>query len=145
MKRLVITTIVYFFLVFSSACKKKEVSGTPSPPVDQSSFASATEINQRLDRGVNVGDTYESSWAARESDPADFRRMAEIGLKHVRIPIRWELAARSMYASPYTITSSFLTKIKSVVDDALKNKLHVIINMHHHDSCLLYTYDAADE
>jgi len=60
--------------------------------------------------------------------------MAEIGLKHVRIPIRWELPARSMYSSPYTITSSFLTKIKSVVDDALENKLQVIINMHHHDS-----------
>jgi len=134
MKRLVIIAIIYFFLFFSSACKKNEVSGTPSLPADQSSFASATVINQRLGRGINVGDTYESSWAARESDPADFRKMAEIGLKHVRIPIRWELEARSLYSSPYTITSSFLTKIKSVVEEALKNKLHVIINMHHHDS-----------
>jgi aryl-phospho-beta-D-glucosidase BglC (GH1 family) len=134
MKKLAVITGVCFILFFTPTCKKKQSDDTPSLPADQSSFTSATVINQRLGRGVNLGDTYESSWAARESNPADFRRIAEIGLKHVRIPIRWELSARSMYSSPYTITTSFLAKIKSVVDEALKNKLHVILNMHHHDS-----------
>lgn len=83
---------------------------------------------------MNLGDTYESSWTGKDADPADFQRMAAIGLKHVRIPIRWELAERSQYSFPYTITPAFLAKIKSAVDEALSNKLHVIINMHHHDS-----------
>ena len=72
MKRLAIVKGVCLFLFFAAACKKKQADDTPSLPADQSSFASAAIINQRLGRGVNLGDTYESSWAARESNPVIF-------------------------------------------------------------------------
>jgi endoglucanase len=39
-----------------------------------------------------------------------------------------------MATPPYTITPSFLNRIKEVVDNALANKLHAIINMHHHEA-----------
>lgn len=137
MKRFVVTAGVCVLLFFVAACKKSASNpktATPLVPADQSSFASSSTINQRLGRGINIGDTYEARWGDKQADPGDFRRIAETGFTHVRIPITWELPSRSQYAPPYTITSSFLSKIRSAVDEALKNKLHVIIDMHHHDS-----------
>lgn len=139
MKRFVIFLCICSFL-FIAACKKSvpgDTTPVPDPPLvpaDQSSFASAATINLRLGRGINIGDTYEASWADKQADPNDFRRIAETGFKHVRLPIRWEIPSRGSYKTPYTIQPSFLAKIKASVDEAMKNKLHVIINMHHHDS-----------
>jgi len=130
----VVTLLLFLtFTLLLAGCKKKN---TPDPAAvpDQSSFASAEIINQRLGRGINLGDTYEASWAEKVADPADFQRIAASGFKHVRLPIRWEMASRSMYTAPYTIQPAFLLSVKTAVDAALKNKLHVIINMHHHDS-----------
>lgn len=133
MKKANILLVVGFFTFLICSCKKA-TSNIPVEPADQSSFAPAAAINQRLGRGINLGNTYESSWSAPGYRPEYLEKIAESGFNSVRIPIRWELPARSMYTAPYTITASFLSEIKSVVDDALKNKLHVIINMHHHDS-----------
>jgi len=139
MKRLVIFLYISSFL-FIASCKKSvpgDTTPVPDPPLvpaDQSSFASAATINQRLGRGINMGDTYEASWADKQADPNDFRRIAETGFRHVRLPVRWEIPSRGSYKTPYTIQPSFLAKIKASVDEALKNKLHIIINMHHHDS-----------
>lgn len=121
------------FAILLTGCKKKSTP-VPSAPTDQSAFASAAAINQRLGRGINLGNTYEANWASLEADPADFQRIAASGFKHVRLPVRWEMASRSSYTSPYTIQPAFLQSVKKAVDAALKNKLHVIINMHHHDS-----------
>ena len=52
----------------------------------------------------------------------------------VRIPIRWDVAARTQQSAPYTINASFLERIKYVIDKALAENLYVIINMHHHDA-----------
>jgi endoglucanase len=99
----------------------------------------AFKINERLGRGINMGNCFE---APAETDwgnpwkPEYFRIMANLGFKHVRIPIRWEPAARSALTAPYTINPAFLGRIKQVVDTALKYKLHPIINMHHHDSLI---------
>ncbi len=104
----------------------------------------AFEMNARLGRGINMGNAFEAPTETAWSNPWQpdyFRRMAELGFDHVRIPIRWETAARSMAAPPYTIQASFMNRIKEVVDNALANKLHAIINMHHHEA--LFTH--ADE
>jgi endoglucanase len=100
---------------------------------------SAFAMNERLGRGINMGNCFE---APAETDwgnpwkPEYFRIMSNLGIKHVRIPIRWEPAARSALTAPYTINPAFLGRIKQVVDTALKYKLHAIINMHHHDSLI---------
>lgn len=122
-------------LILCSSCSKKTADTNPPPVNPSNSFASATEINQRLGRGINLGNTFEGdvSWG-QSFDPDYFRIIASLGFKHVRIPIRWERNDRSLSTAPYTIQPSFLTTIKNVVDAALKNKLHIIINMHHHDA-----------
>lgn len=60
--------------------------------------------------------------------------MADLGFDHVRLPVRWEPSDRSMDTAPYTIDPAFLNRIREVVDVALKYKLHIIVNMHHHEA-----------
>ena len=94
-------------------------------------------INQRLGRGINMGNAFEAPTETEWGNPWQpeyFRIISELGFQHVRVPIRWETTARSMENAPFTIEPSFLTRIQEVVDSALQNKLHVIINMHHHDT-----------
>jgi hypothetical protein len=99
----------------------------------------AFEFNKKLGVGVNMGNMFE---APTETDwgnpwkPEYFGIISQMGFKHVRIPIRWEPAARSSATPPYLITPTFFARIKQVVDDALKNKLIVVINMHHHEALL---------
>ncbi|HNX80264.1 MAG TPA: cellulase family glycosylhydrolase, partial [Prolixibacteraceae bacterium] len=98
---------------------------------------SAFQLNQRLGRGINMGNCFEAPTETEWGNPWKpeyFRIMSDLGFKHVRIPIRWEPTARTSWTAPYTIAPTFLSRIKQVVDTALKYKLHVIINMHHHDS-----------
>jgi endoglucanase len=97
----------------------------------------AFEINERLGRGINMGNAFEapteSAWG-NPWQPHYFRIMSELGFSHVRIPIRWTTSARSSETPPYTIQQSFLNRIQQVADTALKYNLHPIINMHHHET-----------
>lgn len=99
--------------------------------------ASPFEINERLGRGVNMGNSFEgpgeTEWG-NQWQPDYFRMMAELGFEHVRLPVRWEPAARSSSEPPYTVSPDFLRRIQQVVDTALRYKLHIVVNMHHHDS-----------
>jgi aryl-phospho-beta-D-glucosidase BglC (GH1 family) len=97
----------------------------------------ALNVNQRLGRGINFGNMFEApsetEWG-NQWKPQYAEMIAQQGFNHVRIPIRWEPAERSSATAPYTISATFLNRIKQVVDSALNNKLHVIINMHHHEA-----------
>ena len=102
-------------------------------------MGTAGDINQRLGRGINMGSTFEApsedGWN-NPWKPEYFKIMADMGFSHVRVPICWELDYRSMNEPPYTIYPVFFERIKTVVNEALKNKLHVVINMHHHEKLL---------
>ncbi len=106
----------------------------------------AFEINEQLGRGINYGNMFEApsenEWG-NPWKPEYAGIIADLGFNHVRIPIRWEPAARSASTPPYTIYSSFLNRIRQVVDSALDNGLYAIINMHHHE--LLYEDPAAQK
>jgi aryl-phospho-beta-D-glucosidase BglC (GH1 family) len=96
----------------------------------------AFEINQKLGRGINYGNMFEAPAETAWGNPwqPEYARMvSELGFNHVRIPIRWEPEDRSSASPPYTIESTFLNRVKQVVDSALNNGLLAIINMHHHD------------
>ncbi|MGQ1891000.1 cellulase family glycosylhydrolase [Thermophagus sp. OGC60D27] len=97
----------------------------------------AFEINQRLGRGINMGNTFEApsedAWG-NPWQPEYFEIMANLGFDHVRLPVRWEPEDRSLSEAPYTISADFLEKIKTVVDKALDEGLMIILNMHHHEA-----------
>ncbi|MDZ7607707.1 MAG: cellulase family glycosylhydrolase [Cyclobacteriaceae bacterium] len=97
----------------------------------------AFDMNTRLGRGVNMGNCFEApsenEWG-NPWKPEYFKIMADLGFDHVRLPVRWEPADRSMAAAPYTINPTFFNRIQQVVDTARKYKLHIIVNMHHHEA-----------
>lgn len=97
----------------------------------------AFEMNERLGRGINMGNSFEAPTETEWGNPwqpSYFERIADLGFKHVRVPIRWDTPERSLSSPPYTINSTFLERIQEVVDAALDNDLLIIINMHHHDA-----------
>jgi aryl-phospho-beta-D-glucosidase BglC (GH1 family) len=94
-------------------------------------------VNRRLGRGINMGNMFEAPSEEAWGNPwksGYFQQIAELGFRHVRIPVRWEPANRSQAQPPYTIDSLFLQRIQQVVDEALANQLMVILNMHHHEA-----------
>ncbi|MDO8952252.1 MAG: cellulase family glycosylhydrolase [Draconibacterium sp.] len=117
-------TVILYILTFSVFAQNRE---------------HAFEVNKRLGRGINYGNMFEApsetGWG-NPWKPQYAKMIADLGFNHVRIPIRWEPGNRSSATAPYTISATFLNRIKQVVDSALNNNLHAIINMHHHEALL---------
>ncbi len=117
----------YFFVLFCTGILS----------VNAQQRLQAFEMNKRLGKGINMGNAFEApsetAWG-NPWDPEYFRIMSELGFSHVRLPVRWEPADRSMDTDPYTIHPEFLDRIQEVVDTALKYNLHIIVNMHHHEA-----------
>lgn len=106
----------------------------------------AWEMKERLGRGINMGNMFEAPTETEWGNPWKpeyFRIIAELGFTHVRLPVRWETTARSSSNPPYTISATFLNRIKLVVDSALANNLHIVFNMHHHEA--LFTNPAGQK
>ncbi len=105
---------------------------------------SAFEINQKLGRGVNMGNMFEApsedAWGNPFRDDY-FQRIAALGFEHVRIPVTWDIPSRAMQNPPYTLEAAFLQRIKLVLDQARSAGLMAILNMHHHDRL----FEAPDE
>ena len=107
----------------------------------------AIEINKELGRGINYGNMFEApsetAWG-NQWKPEYPKIIADLGFNHVRIPIRWEPEERSSSQPPYNIYSTFLNRIKEVVDSTLNAGLYAVINMHHHEA-LFENPDEQDE
>ena len=105
-------------------------------PLSVKSQNKAHEINHKLGRGVNLGNCLEApnegEWGVTWK-PEYFEIISGLGFNSVRIPVRWEPATRSSATAPYTITTTFFYRMDQIINSALKNKLMIIINMHHHD------------
>lgn len=95
------------------------------------------ELNKNLGKGINMGNMFEAPSEDEWGNPFRddyFKRIKELGFNHVRIPVRWDVAARTLQTPPYTVNPTFLERIKYVIDKAFAENLYVIINMHHHDA-----------
>ena len=95
------------------------------------------DLNKKLGKGINMGNMFEAPSETEWGNPFKddyFTRIKSQGFNHVRIPIRWDVAARCQQTEPYTINANFLERIRTVVDLAKKENLLVIINMHHHEA-----------
>ncbi len=95
------------------------------------------ELNRKIGRGINLGNMFEAPSEAEWGNPyrADyFEKIANLGFQSVRLPIRWDTPQRTQLTPTYRLDPSFLARIKVVVDDANRQGLYVIINMHHHQA-----------
>ncbi|WP_163629544.1 cellulase family glycosylhydrolase [Paludibacter sp. 221] len=98
-------------------------------------YTSASAINQKLGRGINLGNMFDAPTLTAWQNPFKpeyIGMIANLGFDHVRMPIRWEQDFRSMQEYPYTINPLFLDSVKTVVDSALEHGMYIMINLHHH-------------
>jgi endoglucanase len=82
-------------------------------------------------RGVNLGDYLEANrrWRNIEVSAEEIAQIKQEGFDHIRVPIGWH-----QYAGPapdYLLEPEIFARVDFVVTNALKNKLAVMINIHH--------------
>jgi endoglucanase len=104
--------------------------GNPPTGNDSDGFAD----NRLLGRGINFGNALEAptegAWGLTLK-AEHFEAIKRAGFKSVRIPIRW--SAHGGEKPPYTIDPTFFQRIDWAVDQALAQKLAVVINVHHYE------------
>ncbi len=97
----------------------------------------AQEAVKEMTRGINLGnslDAYPGGWTSWGNPPMQesfFADLKKAGFNAVRIPITWGYDNRTMTEPPYTVDSTFMARVDSVVTWGLDNGLFVIINAHH--------------
>ncbi|MGB7567639.1 MAG: cellulase family glycosylhydrolase [Chitinivibrionales bacterium] len=99
-------------------------------------MADGFTVNKILGRGMNLGNMLdapsEGEWGV-SLDSAYFPLIKSKGFTSVRIPVRWSTAARMDTAAPYAIRPAFFARVKWAVDQALKNGLATVVNVHHYN------------
>lgn len=115
------------FLLISSGFAVSEKGTAKGRPVDP------FEQNSRLGRGINLGNALdaprEGEWGVTLKEEY-FKIIKEAGFDSVRIPIRW--SNHALKERPYTIDTDFFDRVDWAIENALKNDLYVMINVHHY-------------
>ncbi len=110
---------------------------TLSMAVGANAQLTAKDAVREMTRGINLGnslDAYpggETSWGNPPIQESFFGDLKKAGFNAVRIPITWGYDGRTMTKPPYTVSSTFMARVDTVVTWALDNGLFVIINAHH--------------
>lgn len=82
--------------------------------------------------GINLGNTLEApdegdwGFTAEEYNFEDYKKA---GFGHVRVPVRWSTHMET--TSPYTINSTWMKRVETVLDWALDKGMFAIVNVHH--------------
>lgn len=110
------------------------VLGTLMAGATQAAETGAFVANKRLGRGMNLGNALEAptegEWGVR-LQPQYFRAIKDAGFDTVRLPVRW--SAHAATAAPYAIDPKFAARVDWAIDQALANKLNIIVNVHHYE------------
>jgi endoglucanase len=92
------------------------------------------EANRRLGRGMNFGNCLdapsEGAWGVALKAEY-FAALREAGFASIRLPVRW--SAHADAGPPYRIDPAFAARVDWALDQAEKNQLNVVLNIHHFD------------
>ena len=109
----------------------------PVSAVDEFTNLNQAKITEAMGAGWNLGNQFEAVLGRTPSETAwgnptvtqnTFKMIKDAGFKSVRIPVSY--FSKIGDGPNYTIDSSWLARIKEVVDMALSEGLYTIINMH---------------
>jgi endoglucanase len=90
--------------------------------------------NKKLGRGINFGNALE---APKEGDwgvtlkAEYFKAIKQAGFDSVRLPVKW--SAHAQAGDPYQLDAKFAQRVDWAIDQALANKLNIVVNVHHYD------------
>jgi endoglucanase len=100
----------------------------------ESKAADPFEQNKRLGRGINLGNALEApeegEWGVTLKEEY-FKIIKDAGFDSVRIPCRWSIHA--LKDEPYTIEPNFFDRVDWAIENAQKNGLYVMLNVHHYN------------
>ncbi len=135
------------------SCGQEDLSPTAMPEVieevmDQTSDTqnvlegtirpiSSIDLVSEMGVGWNLGNSFDviskdkTIWGNPLSTTAHIRDVKAMGFTTLRIPITWNFDQKE--TSPYTIEQDYLDRIQVIVNEALTNDMHVIINTHHEE------------
>ncbi len=89
--------------------------------------------NKRLGRGINFGNALEApnegEWGLRLKAEY-FKAIKDAGFDSVRLPVRWSAHAEA--EPPYALDPTFAARVDWAIDQALKNDLNIVVNVHHY-------------
>jgi hypothetical protein len=112
------------------------IEGGDLPPQPVAGAADPFAQNRRLGRGINLGNALEAptegEWGVT-LQAEYFLLIRQRGFDSVRIPVRWSSHAAA--TPPFTIEPRFLARVEWAVDQALKNDLLVVLNVHQTMNC----------
>ena len=96
----------------------------------------AYQIVNDMGAGWNLGNSLESSgsetnWGNPMTTKDMIDDIAEKGFTTLRVPVRWD--DHYSDSSNYTIDTSFMDRVETVVNYGLANDMYVILNVHHND------------
>ena len=128
-------------LILLSACMTTPTPGptlappstpTAEPPVD------AFAMNRRHARTVSLGNALEApnegDWGVTLQEEY-FQLIRQRGFTAVRLPVRW--SGHALAEAPYTINPDFFKRVDWAVEQALKNDLAIVVNLHHYEEMAL--------
>ena len=98
-----------------------------------STEVSSVDFAKKLVIGWNLGNTLdaptETDWGMPKTTKAMIDAVKAAGFKTIRIPVSWSKHVIS--DGEYTIDSSWMSRVKEIVDWAIADDLYVILNVHH--------------
>lgn len=101
------------------------ISATPTDDLSSVEFAKELVI------GWNLGNTLdapkETGWGMPETTQEMINAVKAAGFETIRIPVSWS----KHVDSSYNINSSWMNRVKEVVDYAVNNDMYIILNVHH--------------
>lgn len=107
---------------------------TQAPALPAAGSGPAFASAKQLRRGVNLGNYLEAprgqNWGASYS-AEDFRAIRSEGFDHVRLPVAWHYYAGA--GPDYRLEAGIYEKVDALVALALREKLAIIVNLHHFD------------
>lgn len=91
------------------------------------------DANKKLGRGINLGNALEApqegEWGVRLKAEY-FAAIKKAGFDSVRLPVKW--SAHAATEVPNTIEPAFAERVDWAIDQALANKLNIVVNVHHY-------------
>ena len=112
---------------------EEQKANTEKTDTEISTEASSVDFAKKLVIGWNLGNTLdaptETGWGMPKTTKAMIDAVKAAGFKTIRIPVSWSKHVSS--DGKYTINSSWMARVKEIVDWAIADDLYVILNVHH--------------
>ncbi|MGN0114511.1 MAG: glycoside hydrolase family 5 protein, partial [Acutalibacteraceae bacterium] len=143
MKRRILSIILSAALLlstFAAVAGLGVYAQSDSAEFTKSSLDFVSEINV----GINIGNTYDvaecwngpTGWGNPDITENLIKSIKARGFNAIRLPVTWYGGANVGVAPDYTISTTWMNRVKTIVDLIMDNDMYLIINMHHENAWL---------